>query len=36
MKFLADEGVDAPIVKLLRENNFDVKYILEEFPSSED
>lgn len=29
MKFVADEGVDAPIVKRLRENGHDVVYIAE-------
>lgn len=29
MKFLADEGVDKPIVDLLRISGFDVHYILE-------
>ncbi|MFK7925783.1 MAG: DUF5615 family PIN-like protein [Bacteroidia bacterium] len=29
MKFVADEGVDAPIVKHLRQNNHDVFYIAE-------
>ncbi len=29
MIFLADEGVDAPIVKHLRDLDFDVKYIAE-------
>jgi predicted nuclease of predicted toxin-antitoxin system len=29
MKFIADEGVDKPIVDELRKNNFDVLYILE-------
>lgn len=29
MKFVADEGVDAPIVKRLRENGHDAFYIAE-------
>ena len=33
MKFLADEGVDAPIVHLLRENGYEVTYIAEDSPS---
>lgn len=36
MKFTADEGVDAPIVKILRENGHDVFYIAEEEPSIPD
>lgn len=36
MKFLADEGVDAPIVKKLRENGFDVSYIAEMEPNISD
>ena len=36
MKFLADESVDFPIVKLLRENNFDVDYIAEIKPGITD
>ncbi len=29
MNLLADEGIDKPIVDLLRSNGFDVVYILE-------
>ena len=36
MKFLADEGVDKPIVDLLRSSGFDVHYILETHRGSED
>ena len=36
MKFLADEGVDAPIVKALKEEGFHVFYIAEEDPGIED
>ena len=36
MKFLADESVDFPIVKLLRENNFEVDYIAEIKPGITD
>jgi predicted nuclease of predicted toxin-antitoxin system len=36
MNFLADEGVDKPIVDLLRSSGFDVHYILESHPGSLD
>ncbi len=36
MKFTADEGVDAAVVKILRENGHDVYYIAEEEPSIPD
>ncbi len=36
IRFVADEGVDAPIVRLLRQNDFDVFYIAEESPSIDD
>jgi predicted nuclease of predicted toxin-antitoxin system len=36
MNFLADEGVDKPIVDLLRTSGFDVHYILETHPGSLD
>lgn len=36
MNFLADEGVDKPIVDLLRSSGFDVHYILETHPGSLD
>lgn len=36
MKFVADEGVDAPIVKLLRNEGHEVYYILEEKPGITD
>ncbi len=36
MKILADEGVDKPIVDLLRSSGFDVHYILETHQGSED
>ncbi len=36
MKLLADEGIDKPIVDLLRTSGFDVHYILETHPGSED
>ena len=36
MKFLADEGVDKPIVMALRIAGFDVDYILEIAPGSDD
>ncbi len=34
--FLADEGVDKPIVMALRNASFDVSYILETHPGAED
>jgi predicted nuclease of predicted toxin-antitoxin system len=36
MKFLADEGVDKPIVDQLRNSGFDVHYILETHRGSDD
>lgn len=36
MKLLADEGIDKPIVDLLRLSGFDVHYILETHPGAED
>ena len=36
MKFLADEGVDKPIVIALREAGFDIDYILESHPGTDD
>ena len=36
MKLLADEGVDKPIVDLLRSSSFDVHYILETHQGAED
>ena len=36
MKFLADEGVDKPIVDLLRYSGFDIHYILETNQGAED
>ena len=36
MKFLADENVDAPIVHLLRQNGYEISYILEDNPSISD
>ena len=36
MKFIADEGVDAPIVFALRNNGHDVIYILEISPGKPD
>ena len=36
MNLLADEGVDKPIVDLLRNNGFDVVYILETNPGADD
>ena len=36
MKFLADESVDFPVITLLRKQDFDVRSVFEEFPSSED
>lgn len=36
MKFVADEGVDLPIVTKLRELGYDVFYVGEEEPSIED
>lgn len=36
MKLLADEGIDKPIVDLLRFSGFDVHYILETDPGSDD
>lgn len=36
MNFLADEGVDKPIVELLRNNSFDVVYILETNQGTDD
>lgn len=36
MMFLADEGVDKPIVDALRADGFEVAYILETHPGSDD
>ena len=36
MKFIADEGVDAPIVSALRKRGYDVLYILEFSPGAAD
>jgi predicted nuclease of predicted toxin-antitoxin system len=36
MKFVADEGLDAPIVEALRNNGHEVFYIKEECPGSSD
>ena len=36
MIFLADEGVDKPIVDLLRSSGFDIHYVLETHPGSLD
>ena len=36
MKFIADEGVDAPIVLALRNSGYDVLYILELSPGKQD
>lgn len=36
MKFLADEGVDKPIVTMLRNAGFDIDYILELTPGADD
>lgn len=36
MKFLADEGVDKPIVTMLRNAGFDIGYILELIPGADD
>ena len=36
MKFIADEGVDAPIVSALRNKGYDVVYILELSPGKHD
>lgn len=36
MRFLADEGVDKPIVMHLRAAGFDVHYILETYQGAED
>jgi len=36
MKFLADEGVDKPIVDRLRSSGFDVHYVLETHQGSDD
>ncbi len=36
MKFLADEGVDKPIVTMLRNAGFDIDYVLELTPGSDD
>jgi predicted nuclease of predicted toxin-antitoxin system len=36
MKFLADEGVDKPIVDLLRSSGFDIHYVLETHQGSDD
>ena len=36
MKFLADEGVDKPIVTMLRNKGFDIDYILELIPGATD
>ncbi len=36
MKFLADEGVDKPIVTMLRDTGFDIDYILELIPGAAD
>ncbi|MBL0309488.1 MAG: DUF5615 family PIN-like protein [Bacteroidetes bacterium] len=36
MRFVADEGLDAPIVELLRNSGYDVFYIKEEHPGLAD
>lgn len=36
MKFLADESVDFPIIKSLREIGFDVSYLTEMYPGVTD
>jgi predicted nuclease of predicted toxin-antitoxin system len=36
MKFLADEGVDKPIVDQLRVSGFDIHYVLETHQGSDD
>ena len=36
MKFLADEGVNKPIVTMLRDAGFDISYILELTPGATD
>ena len=36
MKFLIDENVGFTIVKYLREQGFDVKFVTEMFPSKDD
>jgi predicted nuclease of predicted toxin-antitoxin system len=36
MNLLADEGIDKPIVDVLRNNDFDVVYILETHPGADD
>ena len=36
MKIVADEGIESKIVAILRENNFQVLYIAELFPSIPD
>ena len=36
MNFIADEGIDAPIVELLRAREHNVLYIKEEFPGLPD
>lgn len=36
MKIVADEGIESKIVAVLRENNFQVLYIAELFPSIPD
>jgi len=36
MKFLADEGLDAPIVTALRQAGLDVEYVLEKGQGTSD
>lgn len=36
MKFLADESVDKPIVTMLRNEGFDIDYVLELNPGADD
>lgn len=36
MKFLADEGVDFPLIQRIREEGFRVTYAAEEFPGVSD
>ncbi len=36
MKFLADKGLDFPVVELLRKNGFSVIYVAEEFVAASD
>ena len=36
MRFLADENVDFPVITILRQHGYDIRSVLEEFPSIDD